>query len=607
MTAAWKRCAIVIALLACGAAGQTPSYLDTLNKQVATNSPSIDSGANIDPAAGLPASVAAPGAPAAAGSNNTMDPLVSGCRNPYHTLVLDAVTCDSRCSDKLVRADGQATIAPEVYDSKFSGLCCNCNFERTPGIVNPTYIPAAGAPVVTSAPVVTAPLDPSINLPPTTDELISVVDPAYVIIPNPGEINTYAVLRITGGPFTLPLPYEQTLAFVYAFDNVTGEPWQIKGAEPSVPGQFPAAPYGLPEVRNGPPPVPAPPPAPLPPPPPPTAAPVVAAPVVAAPGVVPAAPVAGASPAVDPATGVPAATSPAVRRRQLRSIPEFPIRRFNQGRRMMQNVSPSPAGDGNYNFSPMPGSSPDYKGNGDYQNLPPDGTGADYQSPSPNPDYTSPSPPSDGGSPSPDVNASPTNGNGDYKSPPVVSSPTTGAPPPFVPVAIVPPPLPVPSPPPMLVIPPPGPAIEMPANADGIWVFAMLPLTDAQFSSMAQLLNEATGDGNGAFMKWLQAAGMNVTSVELRYVGQASEGQIDLTKRLDGDIFGAASSTVATQSQPKSSMSTTTIAAIVGGVVGGVLLIAIAGVLVATNRRKSSKAMKESLTQRWRTERELGK
>ena len=46
---------------------------------------------------------------------------------------------------------------------------------------------------------------------------------------------------------------------------------------------------------------------------------------------------------------------------------------------------------------------------------------------------------------------------------------------------------------------------------------------------------------------------------------------------------------------------------IVSGVVGGVVLIAIAGVLVASNRRKSSKVQKQALTQRWKTERELGK
>jgi hypothetical protein len=134
----------------------------------------------------------------------------------------------------------------------------------------------------------------------------------------------------------------------------------------------------------------------------------------------------------------------------------------------------------------------------------------------------------------------------------------------------------------------------------------MQPLSDSKFRAVGAALAAATGTGSTTFLKFLTAAGVPATGVELRYYGQAPDGQLDLTKKLEGDLFGAASYAAAPPSEG-SSMSTATIGAIVGGVVGGVVLIAIAGILVASNRRKSSKAQKAALTQRWKTERELGK
>ncbi|KAL4522554.1 hypothetical protein Ndes2437A_g07321 [Nannochloris sp. 'desiccata'] len=132
----------------------------------------------------------------------------------------------------------------------------------------------------------------------------------------------------------------------------------------------------------------------------------------------------------------------------------------------------------------------------------------------------------------------------------------------------------------------------------------MQPLSDSKFRAIGAALNLATGDGTGDFLKYLNSAGVPATGVELRYYGQATEGQIDLTKKLDGDLFGAASY-AAEPAAESSGMSAATIGAIVGGVVGGVVLVAIAGILVASNRRKSTKAEKAALTQRWKTEREL--
>ena len=140
---------------------------------------------------------------------------------------------------------------------------------------------------------------------------------------------------------------------------------------------------------------------------------------------------------------------------------------------------------------------------------------------------------------------------------------------------------------------------------DGIWYFSEQPLTDSQFLAMATAINQATaGDGNGEFLKWLKLGGVPADAVELRYVGQALDGEMDLTKRLNGDVFGATSGP-APPAPPPSSMSTSTIGIIVGSVVGGVLLVALGAILVASNRRRSSKVQKEALTQRWKTERDL--
>jgi len=600
--------------------------------------------------------------PSKSDNGNTMDPAISGCRNKYHVIVPDDAECTDHCNVKLERANYEATIEVDVYSSKLDqGLCCNCNFERTPGIVNGNRPPESDdagndkdsdkdsdKDTDDSSPTSGA-LDPSTFKPPKDSELAIAVDPNNVQTPESKQTNTYAVLRVTGTTgFTTPLSNDYILGFIYAFNNVTGIPFQYKGDAPSIPSnppQYPAAPNGYPQVKGGPPPPAAP------------AAADVVAPIE--------------DPNVD-ATTVPVDPAaipvvPAPVRRLLRSAPASASRRLSSSsskikrkahRQLLQDTgtgqylySPMPGyedtGTGQYLYSPMPGSE-DYgsSGTGDYGSSDTGEYGSsdtgdygssdygndysndysnDYGStPSPPPingnDYSSPSDGDYGNSPSPDIYYQPPSpdsyaddGYGDddddaYSSPPfnnyeesppeIVAPPEITAPPEIV----SPPPSPE-----VIFSPPPAPlGAPLPADADGIWYFSMQPLKDSQFGVIGEALNIATGDGTGDFLKYLNSAGVPATGVELRYYGQATEGEIDLTKKLDGDLFGAASY-APPPADEGSSMSTATIGAIVGGVVAGVVLVAIAGILVASNRRRSTKAEKASLTQRWKTERELGK
>jgi hypothetical protein len=544
--------------------------------------------------------------------NNTADPALTGCRNQYHTLVASGDECNSKCNGKVERAKDPATVAPEVYPSELGGTCCNCNFKRTTdGALAPdsgqgTLTPDFNPPSPTTPPGV---LDPTTFKPPTTSELVIAVDPTYVQTPEPGEVNTYAVLRVAGTTFTTPLSFDNILGFIYAFNNVTGVPFQYKGDAPAIPDQYPAAPNGLPQVKNGAPPAPPTPSlAPAPVAAAPTVAPVVAAaPPTVAPVVDPAA--AGAVPAVDPATGAPIVPAPV--RRLLRSSSRRLSSSQKSHRHLLQDYGATP---GAYDFSPAPGTE-DYGTSGsDYGN--------DYNSPSS--DYNSPSndygnSPDPYSSPSPPANDYNNNDSGnDYNSPSpdagYVASPDAYSSPPSPDVyggspeaAYAPPPILSPPPAPELVLtaPPAPPGVPLPADADGIWYFAMEPLSDSKFRAIGAALTAAVADPNSKFFTSLKASGVPANGVELRYYGQATDGQIDLTKKLEGDLFGAAS--YAPPPADESSMSTATIGAIVGGVVGGCVIIAIAGVLVASNRRKSTKAQKQALTQRWKTERELGK
>ena len=578
---------------------------------------------------------------------NTMDPAISGCRNQYHVIVPDGTACNDRCNGKLERAKYEATIKINVYPSKFGqGTCCNCNFKRTPGTEGENLAPDSdsdsdsdnGTPATDDSSPTSGVLDPTTFKPPTNSELVIAVDPNYVQIPEPNETNTYAVLRVIGTTgFTTPLSTDYILGFVYAFNNVTGIPFQYKGDAPSIPSdpaQYPAAPNGYPQVKNGAPPA-APPAA-------------VVAPTVdpaADATTVPVDPAADTTTVpVDPAADTttvpvdPAAVPvvPAPVRRLLRSasasrrlVSPFPKVKRNSHRHLLQD-----AGTGQYLYSPMP-ESEDYgsSNTGDYSSDYSSDYGNDYGStPSPSPtdygsDYFSPSGGDYGNSPSPDIyyqSPSPDPyAAGSYdddddaysslpvenygESPPEFASPPefTSPPPEFT------------SPPPEFFSPPPSPEVvfsvppapvgaPLPPDADGIWYFSMQPLSDSKFRIMGEALNQATGEGTGDFLKYLNSAGVPATGVELRYYGQATEGEIDLTKKIDGDLFGAASYG-APPVDEGSKMSTATIGAIVGGVVGGVVLIAIAGILVASNRRKSTKTEKAALTQRWKTERELGK
>jgi len=134
---------------------------------------------------------------------------------------------------------------------------------------------------------------------------------------------------------------------------------------------------------------------------------------------------------------------------------------------------------------------------------------------------------------------------------------------------------------------------------------AALPLSATKQLQMSQALVDATSpNGPQTFLKSLQTSGIvAATDIELRYVGNAPDGYLDITKRLEGDVFGAA--TPPTPPPPSSKMSTTELAAIIGGVCGGVVLVALIAALCVSYRRRGKKDEKELLTQRWKTEREL--
>ena len=335
--------------------------------------------------------------------------------------------CSAFCQAKVDGNEDKAKVTPEPYD--FDGtLCCRCNYEKTDtaGVQDPTpeeIKPTTGVtPVPPEAPV----LDPTSFQPPSQADLDQATNPMYAPPLGPGKKMNYVIIQIRGMPWQLPLNEQQVEAFVYAMNNVTGVPWQYKGAAPAVPNQIPYPPQGIPTLNDDNTPT-------APAPPPPIPSPV--APVVdpAAPAVVP---------SVDP---VPEQIISVASRKMLSVKPEF-----------RRNLYQAEDYTKDYN-------EPTYEYEYDPYNIkygpPPD----PYAQPSPDP-YAQPSPDPYAQS-SPDPYAQPSPDPYAQSSPDpyqiIVSSPVLASPPP-------PPPSPPPPPP---SPPPPPPAVILPPNTNGIWYF----------------------------------------------------------------------------------------------------------------------------------------
>lgn len=120
------------------------------------------------------------------------------------------------------------------------------------------------------------------------------------------------------------------------------------------------------------------------------------------------------------------------------------------------------------------------------------------------------------------------------------------------------------------------------------------------------LAEDTQAGGPEKFLKSLQASGIAFASnVQLRYIGNASSGVMDLSQQLTGQIFNKPVATnVAPSPPPPSSLSTAAIGGIVGGVVGAVLLVVLICVFVASHNRRARRERRDSLTQQWKEERE---
>lgn len=172
----------------------------------------------------------------------------NSCKSDSHIATSDMSECESFCQQKVIDSDGMATVVPELYDFDTS-QCCRCNYERIknpdppkeetneedntdmpsydlfPELV-PEDVPLPTLPSPPKAPE----LDPSTFKPPTEKELQEATDPNFVPQPKNGQRMNYAVILVKGMPWELPLSNDIVTAFVYAFNNITGKPWQYKGA-----------------------------------------------------------------------------------------------------------------------------------------------------------------------------------------------------------------------------------------------------------------------------------------------------------------------------------------------------------------------------------------
>lgn len=207
-----------------------------------------------DPAAASAASPSPPATDPAAATGNgdyTADPSATGadpsatgttatgqCKSTYHTTVATDADCKTYCQTKVTKANGNAIVDPQTYDNN-GVLCCNCRFKRLapsnapPGaaILSGGGISSSSTP--TTTPTTASPIDqsnPATFRPPTQEEIAYAINPNSPVIPPEGTQMVYTVLRVLGTPWTLPLPFEQQVAFIYALSNVTGLVWQYMGA-----------------------------------------------------------------------------------------------------------------------------------------------------------------------------------------------------------------------------------------------------------------------------------------------------------------------------------------------------------------------------------------
>lgn len=127
-----------------------------------------------------------------------------------------------------------------------------------------------------------------------------------------------------------------------------------------------------------------------------------------------------------------------------------------------------------------------------------------------------------------------------------------------------------------------------------------------QLQASKALAQATQPNGTQAFVKSLQAQGVTqAATAELRYIGTAAEGYIDVTKRINEDVFGPVS--VAPPPPPAGNkLSTSTMIGIIVGVVGGVCLLALIVALFVSHSRRGKRAEREKLSQQWKLERELG-
>jgi len=174
------------------------------------------------------------------GSSNSNDPAspdpTTGCKTKYQVQTTSLQDCQSFCQTKVDKARNKgtdATIDPTLYPFS-TYTCCNCKFKRiksppTPPGESPVPSTIDTSPTPGGSSLI-KPMDPSTFNPPTQTELTNAANPAYVPNVSSGESMVYVVMRAMGMPWTLPLPYDQILDFIYAFNNVTGAAWQFKGA-----------------------------------------------------------------------------------------------------------------------------------------------------------------------------------------------------------------------------------------------------------------------------------------------------------------------------------------------------------------------------------------
>lgn len=119
------------------------------------------------------------------------------------------------------------------------------------------------------------------------------------------------------------------------------------------------------------------------------------------------------------------------------------------------------------------------------------------------------------------------------------------------------------------------------------------------------LATDMQAGSSGLLVHSLKASGIELTGVELRYFGNASNGQMDLSNSLQGIIFATAAPFQSPVPSPSSGgMSGGTIGAIVGGVVGGLVLLTAVVAFFVLRNRKSRGERKDSLSQKWKAERE---